>query len=132
MTRLAPSLIACTLLVACGGDGGGDDGSDPSLSFPFACETPDATGDEAGLCRVYDEDGSTLSADEVANECDYLGGTVVSDCPADGVVGTCLTDQGSGVLVEYVYDEAMFTVDEAREHCETRNSCVNACTFREA
>jgi len=116
------------LLVACGGGDGGEEATE-TLDFPFACDTVDATDAEAGLCRIYADDGTEFSADDVSDECGYLGGTVVDDCPDGDEVGTCETDQGSGVLVEYVYYAPTFTVDTAREHCETRNSCVFSCEF---
>jgi hypothetical protein len=120
-SRLA-GIFMVWALVAGGCGGGGDIGS---------CDTREAgLASELGTCRTWHGE-KTASTSDFRDLCtDVYEGAFSSDgCPEDGVVGTCETDQGFGLLMDIEYYESHHDPPSAQDHCESQAACQFGCTF---
>jgi len=113
-----PVLVLLTALaIGCGAD-------DSAIG---SCDTR-SQGDTAvqGLCRTW----YGTDTGDLGQLCTGQGGSFSSgDCSQDGLVGTCNTEQGLGLILLYHYYDNVFDVDSARAHCESRSSCTLSCVF---
>jgi hypothetical protein len=101
-------------VAACGGDGDG--------GGAWGC---DLIAD-SDACIEYS--GSQWSGSERASyeaQCTDDGGTVVAECPADGVIGQCLTFEGTAAeSTQFYYTGA--NVETAEQVCTTTGGSWSA------
>jgi hypothetical protein len=102
VTNIGEIVALCVLLGASAGVGCGSG---------HACEVPfNSSLDRPGPTHVCIE-YSSLS-DEMA--CEKAGGTGVSGCPSEDVIGTCEIDAADGSATAFFYDGR---VDVAKARC---------------
>jgi len=127
--------VACILATGCGegdgdGNGGGNgDGGGGAEPDSARCDTV-ATD---GLCQEYDLSGSSVTIADVENQCTSVNQgdfTAGASCSTANIVGACVTDQGSDVVLTYYYDSGTFDAMSAEVHCTSLPSCSLSCEFQ--
>ena len=109
---LSISIVIFALIVGTSFIGCFDDDDD---SFDAACNFIDSAT-SYHMCLDF-SDTEDASESGVENACNEMDGTVVAECPSEGLLGTCTFSEEGEDFVAYYYSDGNVTAELAQNAC---------------